>query len=30
MRKYLSYTAVAAVTLAFAGEAMATEWNVSL
>ncbi|MGR3520458.1 MAG: C4-dicarboxylate ABC transporter substrate-binding protein, partial [Roseovarius sp.] len=30
MQKYLSYTAVAAISLAFAGEAMATEWNVSL
>ena len=30
MKKYLSYTAVAALSLAFAGEAMATEWNVSL
>jgi TRAP-type C4-dicarboxylate transport system substrate-binding protein len=30
MKKYLSYTAVAAISLAFAGEAMATEWNVSV
>jgi TRAP-type C4-dicarboxylate transport system substrate-binding protein len=30
MPKFLSYTAVAAISLAFAGEAMATEWNVSL
>ena len=30
MHKLLSHTAVAALTLAFAGEAMATEWNVSL
>jgi len=30
MQKLLSHTAVAALTLAFAGEAMATEWNVSL
>ncbi|WP_417726582.1 TRAP transporter substrate-binding protein DctP [Roseovarius sp.] len=30
MQKYLSYTAVAALSLAFAGEAMATEWNVSV
>lgn len=30
MQKYLGYTAVAALSLAFAGEAMATEWNVSL
>lgn len=30
MQKFLSYTAVAAISLAFAGEAMATEWNVSL
>ncbi|MAU52955.1 MAG: C4-dicarboxylate ABC transporter substrate-binding protein [Roseovarius sp.] len=30
MRKLFSYTAVAAISLAFAGEAMATEWNVSL
>ncbi len=30
MQKLLSRTAVAALTLAFAGEAMATEWNVSL
>ena len=30
MQKYLSYTAVAAISLAFAGEAVATEWNVSL
>jgi len=30
MRKYLGHTAVAAISLAFAGEAMATEWNVSL
>ncbi len=30
MRKYLNRTAVAALSLAFASEAMATEWNVSL
>ncbi len=30
MKKYLNYTAVAALSLAFTGEAMATEWNVSL
>jgi len=30
MHKYLGYTTAAAITLAFAGEAMATEWNVSL
>ncbi|SHH46739.1 TRAP-type C4-dicarboxylate transport system, substrate-binding protein [Cognatiyoonia sediminum] len=30
MNKLLSQTAVAAITLAFAGEALATEWNVSL
>ncbi len=30
MNKYLSRAAVAAVTMAFAGEAVATEWNVSL
>ncbi len=30
MRKLLGRTAVAAITVAFAGEAMATEWNVSL
>src|SRR6056297_995015 len=30
MPKFLSYTAVAAISLAFVGEAMATEWNVSL
>ncbi|WP_372571933.1 C4-dicarboxylate TRAP transporter substrate-binding protein [Ruegeria jejuensis] len=30
MRNYLTGTAVAALTLAFAGEALATEWNVSL
>ncbi|MBC7132534.1 MAG: C4-dicarboxylate TRAP transporter substrate-binding protein [Roseovarius sp.] len=30
MRKFLSYTAVAAISLAFAGEALATEWNVSV
>ncbi|MDC0739324.1 C4-dicarboxylate TRAP transporter substrate-binding protein [Cognatishimia sp. SS12] len=30
MSKYLSRAAVAALTVAFAGEAMATEWNVSL
>ncbi len=30
MRKILSQTAVVALTVAFAGEAMATEWNVSL
>ena len=30
MNKYLSGAAVAAVTIAFAGEALATEWNVSL
>ncbi|SLN15662.1 Bacterial extracellular solute-binding protein, family 7 [Roseovarius albus] len=30
MRKLLGRTAVAALTMAFAGEAMATEWNVSL
>jgi TRAP-type C4-dicarboxylate transport system substrate-binding protein len=30
MYRYLSYTAVAAISLAFAGEALATEWNVSL
>jgi len=30
MYKYLSYAAVAAISLAFAGEAVATEWNVSL
>ncbi|WP_306153403.1 C4-dicarboxylate TRAP transporter substrate-binding protein [Roseovarius sp. MMSF_3281] len=30
MQKFLSYSAVAAISLAFAGEAMATEWNVSL
>jgi len=30
MQKYLNYTAVAALSLAFASEAMATEWNVSL
>ncbi|WP_210878939.1 TRAP transporter substrate-binding protein DctP [Roseovarius autotrophicus] len=30
MKKYLGYTAVAAISLAFAGEAMATEWNVSV
>jgi TRAP-type C4-dicarboxylate transport system substrate-binding protein len=30
MRKLLSHTAIAAISLAFAGEAMATEWNVSL
>jgi len=30
MKTYLSYTAVAALSLAFAGEAMATEWNVSV
>ena len=30
MKKLLSRTAVAAITIAFAGEALATEWNVSL
>ena len=30
MNKYLSRTALAAISLAFAGEALATEWNVSL
>jgi TRAP-type C4-dicarboxylate transport system substrate-binding protein len=30
MPKVLSYTTVAAISFAFAGEAMATEWNVSL
>ena len=30
MRKLLGKTAIAALTLAFATEAMATEWNVSL
>ena len=30
MKKLLSRTAVAAITFAFAGEALATEWNVSL
>jgi len=30
MKTYLSYTAVAALSLAFAGEAVATEWNVSV
>ncbi|MEM7718008.1 MAG: C4-dicarboxylate ABC transporter substrate-binding protein [Pseudomonadota bacterium] len=30
MNKYLSRTAIAAVLVAFGGEAMATEWNVSL
>jgi TRAP-type C4-dicarboxylate transport system substrate-binding protein len=30
MYRYLSYTAVAAISLSFAGEALATEWNVSL
>jgi len=30
MHKLLSYTAVGALSLAFAGEALATEWNVSL
>ena len=30
MNKYLSGAAVAAATFAFAGEALATEWNVSL
>jgi len=30
MKKLMTYTATAAVTLAFAGEAVATEWNVSL
>jgi len=30
MKKLLSQTAVAAITMAFAGEALATEWNVSL
>jgi TRAP-type C4-dicarboxylate transport system substrate-binding protein len=30
MFKYLSYTAATAISLAFAGEAVATEWNVSL
>ncbi len=30
MNKYLSRAAVAAVSIAFAGEALATEWNVSL
>jgi len=30
MQTYLGYTTVAAISLAFAGEAMATEWNVSL
>ncbi|WP_368187880.1 TRAP transporter substrate-binding protein DctP [Aestuariibius sp. HNIBRBA575] len=30
MRKYLNRTAIAAVTLAFASQALATEWNVSV
>ncbi len=30
MKKLLSQTAVVAITMAFAGEALATEWNVSL
>ena len=30
MQTYLGYTTLAAISLAFAGEAMATEWNVSL
>lgn len=30
MYKYLKHTAVATISLAFAGEALATEWNVSL
>ncbi len=30
MHNLLSYTAVAAISLAFAGEALATEWNVSV
>ncbi len=30
MNKYLSRAAVAAISIAFAGQAMATEWNVSL
>lgn len=30
MSKYLSYTAATAISLAFAGDALATEWNVSL